>query len=184
MIKSENKATNIDEMLKISQESEDFSAKEEPSPDWDEKGGRVYELGFLLDPAIPEDKLDGEFSSVKKVVESNGGSFISEEWPKIKKLEYTIFKASHDGKKRYDTAYFSWIKFETTPLLVDKIYEEIKKNEKIIRFIIIKTVKKDTLAVIRKPVIRKKRKVIEKKEQDSGISKEELDKTIDELVIN
>ncbi|MBU3968957.1 30S ribosomal protein S6 [Patescibacteria group bacterium] len=175
MRKSENKLTEMDEILETNQEKD---------KNLDEKEGRVYELGFLLDPAISEDKLDEEFSLIKKVIENNKGSFISEEWPKIKKLEYTIFKASHDGKKRYDTAYFSWIKFETTPLLVDKIYEEIKKNEKIIRFIIIKTVKKDTLAVIRKPVIRKKRKVIEKKEQDSGISKEELDKTIDELVIN
>jgi len=175
MIKSENKVSDINEILEISQES---------SENFDEKDGRVYELGFLLDPTIPDDKLNGEFSSVKKIIESNKGSFISEEWPKIKKLEYTIFKASHDGKTKYNTAYFSWIKFETTPLLVDKIYEEIKKNGKIIRFIIIKTVKKDMLAIIRKPVIRKKKKVTEKKEQNSEISKEELDKTIDELVIN
>ncbi|MEK7182500.1 MAG: 30S ribosomal protein S6 [Patescibacteria group bacterium] len=175
MIKSENKLTEMNEILETSQEKNE---------NLDEKEGRVYELGFLLDPAIPEDKLDGEFSLIKKVIENNNSSFISEERPKIKKLEYTIFKASHDGKKIHNTAYFSWIKFETVPLLVDKIYEEIKKNEKIIRFIIIKTVKGDTLAVVRKPVIREKRKIAERKEQNSEISKEELDKTIDELVIN
>ncbi|TSD03004.1 MAG: Uncharacterized protein Athens071416_395 [Parcubacteria group bacterium Athens0714_16] len=174
MRKSENKLTEMDEILETSQEKDE---------NLDEKEGRVYELGFLLDPAISEDKLDEEFSLIKKVIENNKGSFISEEWPKTKKLEYTIFKASHEGKRVFDTAYFSWVKFETVPLLVDKIYEEIKKNEKVIRFIIIKTVKGDTLAVARKPVIREKRKVVEKKEQETEISKEELDKTIDELVI-
>lgn len=174
MTKKENKLTDMDEILGTSQENEN---------NLDGKEGRVYELGFLLDPAISEDKLGEEFSLIKKVIEKNKGSFISEEWPKVKKLEYTIFKASHEGKKVFDTAYFSWIKFETVPLLVDKIYEEIKKNEKVVRFIIIKTVKSDTLAVARKPMIREKRKPVEKKEQETEISKEELDKTIDELVI-
>ena len=94
MIKSENKLTEMNEILETSQEKNE---------NLDEKEGRVYELGFLLDPAIPEDKLDEEFSLIKKVIENNNSSFISEERPKIKKLEYTIFKATLTMVKKYIT---------------------------------------------------------------------------------
>jgi len=175
MKKGEKKRTDADEMLKDKDETGEL----------DQKENRVYELGFLLNPNISEDKIGVEFSSIKKIIEKNNSVFVSEEFPKIKKLEYTIFKASHGGKERHDSAYFSWIKFETAPSSIDKIFEEMKKEENVIRFLIIKTTKEDTMTIIRRPFVGvvEKRKIVNKKEE-TGVSKEELDKTIDELVIN
>jgi ribosomal protein S6 len=148
---------------------------------------RVYELGFLIDSAIGDEKIGEKFSSLKKIIEKNEGAFISEELPKIKKLEYTIFKSFHGKKERYDDAYFSWIKFEAIPASVDKIYEEFKKEDSVIRFIMVKTVKEDTVSI---PVNKRfsvssngKEKPIVRKEKSSGVSEAELDKTIDDLVI-
>lgn len=167
-------------------EKEQDIKKSDAEENQDNEQKRVYELGFLLSPDISEDKVGDKFSSIKKIIEKNSGVFISEEWPKIRGLEYTIYKSFHGKKEKYDNAYFSWIKFETDPLSVDEINEEIVKDQEVIRFLIVKTVKEDTLAITRKVSIGngERRKPSIKKEKGTEISKEELDKTIDELVIS
>ncbi|MFA5838777.1 MAG: 30S ribosomal protein S6 [Candidatus Paceibacterota bacterium] len=151
----------------------------------DNEQKRVYELGFLLNSNISEDKVVDKFSSIKKTLEKNECSLISEEWPKIKGLEYTMYKSFHGKKEKYDNAYFSWIKFEASPFSVDKINEEIIKDQDVIRFIIVKTVKENTLVITKKVSIgnNERRKQSVKREIGKEVSKEELDKTIDDLVI-
>jgi len=129
---------------------------------------------------------------IKDLLESNGAAFISEEFPKLRHLSYTMTKVVGAKHLKFDTAYFGWMKFEMAPESVLAIKKVLDLNDNIVRFIIIKTVRENTLAVAKAPVYHTEEKPIpgiddkdEKKEPavKTPISEAELDKTIDALVV-
>jgi len=153
---------------------------------------RIYELGYHIVSSIPEEKLPAEVTVIKDVLESNGAVFISEEFPKLRHLTYTMTKVIGARHLKFDTAYFGWMKFEMIPASVLAVKKILDLNESILRFIIIKTVRENTLAVAKPPSYRTEEKPIpgiddkgEKKEAPvkSPVSEAELDKTIDALVV-
>lgn len=150
---------------------------------------RVYELGFHVVPSIAEEKLPAEMTAIKDVLESNGGIAIAEDFPKLKHLTYKMTKVVGAKHLKFDTAYFGWVKFEMDPEAVGKVKTALLRNDNILRFIIIKTVRESTLAVIKPPTFRSDAKPIgtgeipKNKEIKSPVSEAELDKTIDALVV-
>ncbi len=145
----------------------------------DLKESTVYEISYLLDPSLEEEDLSSVISSVKESFESKGGIFVSEAWPKKMILSYKIL-VSKDGKKSdYDTAYFGWQKYEVASDKINEVKTDIEKNISIVRFMIIKTTRED-IAPFKPRAIRTEQKDAK---QPISISKEELDKTIEELVI-
>lgn len=146
----------------------------------------LYELGYLVLSTVKEDELEKETAQLKSVIERNGGLFIGEEgMPKIMKLAYTMIKIISNKKTRFDSAYFGWVKFEASAENVLKINEEVKKLDNILRFILIKTVRESKLMTQRRPMVAKPKKDTPKDEvkEEKPISKVEVDKAIDELVI-
>ncbi|OIO32639.1 MAG: hypothetical protein COZ49_00265 [Candidatus Yonathbacteria bacterium CG_4_10_14_3_um_filter_47_65] len=149
----------------------------------------IYEVGYHLIPSIAEEDVPAEASVLKDSIESAGGAILSDENPKSVRLAYAVDHAVNNVKNIYDSAYFGWIKFFVTPSGVSKIKGFIEDNHKVFRFIIIKTVREDTLA--KRPPLRMKKAGDEKKsvsgatpvENIPALSVEELDKTIEELVI-
>lgn len=142
---------------------------------------RIYEVGYLLMPQVPEENLAAEISKIRDVIESHGGSIITEEFPSLKTLAYTM-EVRFDAKiQRYDEGYFGWIKFELQPPAVEQFQLDLKKNPSLIRFMCIATVREDTL--LKKPIVGIRKP--SREETDHGvISEEELDQTIEELVID
>jgi len=158
----------------------------------DEGAKTVYEIGFLLVPSVSEEDVQVEISKIKDMVEKFESRFISEGIPQKKELEYTITLSRDGSKSNFDQAYFSWLKYELNPKDIAVIDESIKKLENIIRFLILKTT--EDLFV---PFVFEPKHVVEKTEtitktdslkrdtkEPISISKEELDKTIEELVID
>jgi ribosomal protein S6 len=146
----------------------------------------LYELGYLVLSTVKEEELEKETAQLKSVIEKNRGLFIGEEgMPKIMKLAYKMVKIIGNKKTRFDSAYFGWVKFEASADSVLKINEEVKKLENVLRFILIKTVRESKFMTQRRPMAIKSKKETPKDEvkEEKPISKVEVDKAIDELVI-
>ena len=152
---------------------------------------KVYELSFHILPSVAEESLAEEFGNLKDIIQSRGGTFFSDDFPRHVELAYEVTKTLANKKERFNQAYFGWIKFEIDPDKILEINNIVKLDEKILRFLIIKTVKENTMSA-KKPIIKigdmAKRKF--KKEGDfvseigveSPVNKEEIDKQIDALV--
>lgn len=145
--------------------------------------GNVYELGFLLVPEITEEKLPEAFGAIKEVVMKHGAVAISEEFPKQIALAYTIERSFKNKIERYNEAFFSWIKFELDAEKVKALDAELRLRGDVVRFLLVKTVRENTMSAKRPMGIR--RKTTGSKEKDPNapeMNKEEIDREIDALV--
>jgi ribosomal protein S6 len=152
---------------------------------------KVYELGFHIVPSVSMENVGVEFTKVKSILEKEGGTFITEEFPRIRPLAYKISKTVRAVKNTYDKAYFGWIKFQVPAEKIPEIKKAMDANDSVLRFIIIKTVKESTLFTPKPSYLRsdpskiaKRNKEEKEKAQTSPISEEDLDKTIEDLVIS
>ena len=164
---------------------------EEMEEDTADNEAKIYEIGFHILPSIAPEKLAAEVSAVKEVMEKKKSSFISEDFPKLKQLSYSIRKQVQGKYQKFNSAYFGWVKFETEPEMLLEIKKELDKNTNILRYLIIKTVRENTLASATqkallnkgegvRPPTREAKKEVEVK---APVSEAELDKTIEELIV-
>src|SRR3989338_4918182 len=150
---------------------------------------RIYELGYHIVSSMPEEKLSALVTAIKDILQTKNAIVISEDFPKLKHLAYTMTKVIGPKHLKFSNAYFGWIKFEMDPAALEIVKENFTRNENILRFIIMKTVRESTLASIRAPSYRSVETksipglgVVKKdKEVRSPISEAELDKTIEQL---
>lgn len=149
---------------------------------------RVYELGYLLIPTIPEENVLAVYGNLKALVTSFGGQLVSDEIPKKISLAYTMLKVHKNVRNKFDSAYFSWIKFEMNADKIEDLKKKLDLDPEIIRFLIIKTVKENTIAskrFIHKAPVRRTSPGIKKDGEGEPveINKEEIDKEIDAMVV-
>ncbi len=155
---------------------------------------RVYEASYLLLPFITEEDVPREVGRVKEHVSLSGGMIFSEEEPKLIKLAYPMVKVIANKNTKFDNAYFGWVKFEGEPESIAKIKKALENNENVLRFLILKTTKESIVArkpfpfaVKSKPIstpVPKEEAKPKATEAPQEINEVELDKTIDDLVIN
>ena len=149
---------------------------------------RVYEIGYLLAPTIPEEEMSAVYGSLKELVASFGGEIISDEMPKMIGLAYAMPKILKNIRHKFDMAYFGWMKFSMDPEKVLELKKKLDLDLNIIRFLTIKTVKENTIATKRfmhRDMAYRRPPVIKKKEEAENavpINKEEIDKEIDAMV--
>lgn len=142
---------------------------------------RIYELGYHLIPTLPEEKLSEAVLGVKSAIEGKKGVFISEDFPKMKALSYTLDRTTAGKREHFTHAYFGWVKFELPYEGLSSLREELQNNPLIMRLILVQTVRENTLATLRTPLIKK----TEEPKRDmpkQEVSQEELDKSIEKLV--
>jgi len=144
----------------------------------------IYELGYLLLPTIALENVSNEVDTLKEALKDLEAHFISDERPKLITLAYEMDKMIDNKRQRFTNAYFGWIKFELERGSLSKFKEALEQNKNILRFLIIKTVRENTLASRRVYVPRRKVLLKKTKEEPKGeINKEEVDKKIEELVV-
>ena len=148
---------------------------------------QVYELGFHIVPTIAEEKVANVFGDIKSLLEKNGAVFISEEYPKMRPLAYTMFKNEAGKNEKFNFAYFGWVKYELPKEATAEVKEKLEKNKEILRFLVIKTVRENTLyghKLARKDGEKAEAPVVGViPEEVVMASDEEIDKTIEELVV-
>ncbi|MCA9352974.1 30S ribosomal protein S6 [Patescibacteria group bacterium] len=106
---------------------------------------RVYELGYLLMPTVDEGNLGNERDALVALITKFKGIVISEGQPQLIDLAYDMSKMINNKRHNYSQAYFGWIKFDITPNVVEALTEEVETGKSIIRSIMIKTVRENTL---------------------------------------
>ncbi len=104
----------------------------------------VYELGFLVLPSIPEDKLPDVVDSIRKVVTKEGGAEIDAEMPFKQSLAYAMSKTIGASRYVLSDAYLGWIKFEAEKTAIPVIRAGLEKIEEILRFLLLKAPRKTT----------------------------------------
>ncbi len=150
---------------------------------------RVYELGYLLLPSIPEENIPTMYGNLKDLVNSFGGEAISDEIPRMISLAYTMSKVTANVRSKFNTAYFGWLKFSMNPEKVLELKKKLDLNTDVIRFLLLKTVKENTIAARRfvgRDAVRRPTSTTQKdgvgEEVVVPINKEEVDKEIDAMV--
>lgn len=101
---------------------------------------RVYELGFHLDPELPTEEVKKAYQEIKKFIEELG-TVVAEGEPEKIQLAYTISRQETAGRRDFDSAFFSWIAYEASPLNHDDILISANADKRIIRFIDLLTTK-------------------------------------------
>lgn len=101
---------------------------------------RVYELGFHLDPELPTEEVKKAYQAVRALIEEKGSVVVESEPEKIQ-LAYTISRQEVAGRRDFDSAYFSWIVYETSAESHAEILSAINAEKRIVRFMDLITTK-------------------------------------------
>ena len=150
-----------------------------------EKGeGKVYEVGYLIVPTVPEEKLAEEVVAIKSIIEKQGGTFISDDFPRRRVLAYEMPKVVEGKKHKFKEGFFGWVKFEVSSDSLSEIKKALETNDHVLRFLLINTVRENTLYFPKVSTMKKEDGSPEPTEEGKpAASAEEIDKSIDALVI-
>ena len=150
----------------------------------------VYEVSYLLLPSLAHEQVPAKAAALKEMLTSAGGAIISDENPVLIDLAYQITKVVQTVRHKATTGYFGWIKFEIAKEGIEAVKKNLDGNDEILRYIIIKTVRENTLLEGKMKLQKEDgvKKQIEDAEGDvpaveKEIIPEELDKSIDDLVV-
>jgi len=160
----------------------------------EKKLSRIYEVGYHLLPIIPEEDVAGIVTTIKDSIDKVGGQVASEDFPKMLELAYSMRKSISAKYQNFDSAYFGWVKFEGMADSVEVLKKDLDSNQNILRFIITNTVRENTMSSSKTFALKEKEKESRQIssssrhtkteiEEKAPISEEELDKTIEELVV-
>ncbi len=105
---------------------------------------RVYELGYHLVPTLSEEQVPVASAAVRGMIERISKDIIAEEAPVFIDLAYTIVKTVEHKNKRFDDAYFGWIKFEGEPAGIAELEDGLKKDDNVLRYLLTKTIRENT----------------------------------------
>lgn len=149
---------------------------------------KVYEVGYIIVPTVSPDHISKEVDLLHATITKNDGEIIAEEAPRLRPLAYEMLKVTGNERNKFDTGHFGWVKFYGTEDGIGEIKKALDVMDKVLRYIIVKTVAESTLYGHKiTPEKTKSDKLVErvvpKPEEKVEINEEELDKSIDKLVI-
>jgi len=153
----------------------------------DNKETQIYELGYHILPTVSEEDVAGEVSKIHSIISQSEGNIIGEGMPTMHQLSYEITKRIETKNLKFAKAYFGWIKFEVSQSEVAGIKNKIENLPNVLRLMIIKTIRESIAHTLRIPMFRKesnKEGIKKAPKEKVEISEEEIDKSIDELLVN
>lgn len=102
------------------------------------EGRAVYEIGYLILPSIPEDKLADVVNSIREVVTREGGVEVDAEAPFKYPLSYAMSKTIGASNYVVNDAYLGWIKFDLESAKALVVKTGVEKIEEVLRFLMLK----------------------------------------------
>lgn len=143
----------------------------------EERGGsRVYELGFHIDPELPHEEIKSVYQAIREHVASRG-VLVGEGEPYKVQLAYTLSKMNPSGRRDFNSAFFSWIAYETSIERHEEILAFANEQRHIIRFIDIITSKE---AVRHAEEVRDMRERLNQEEEEGrAVSDTDLDTALE-----
>ncbi len=95
----------------------------------------LYEVGCLISPLVPQEKVADEVALLRGAIEAAGGTLIEEGSYRMRSLAYPVLHISGGRRAEYDQAYFGAVKFRCAPEKVATIRASIMRIEHIMRFL-------------------------------------------------
>ncbi|HEV7121553.1 MAG TPA: 30S ribosomal protein S6 [Candidatus Paceibacterota bacterium] len=121
----------------------DTNPTEDAVLDTDHAELRVYELGFHLDPELPETEVKKSYQALRDLIASKG-TVIAEGEPTKIPLAYTISRTETGvGRRDFDTAFFCWIAYEADGASHQEVVSAASAEKRIVRFIDLRTTKEE-----------------------------------------
>ena len=181
------------EIIPTSKEAGTQSSDESQSVEAEEKSEEktIYEIGYHIVSSVSEEELPARVSAIKDVIKKESGVLIMEDAPSKISLAYPMSKMESGKRTVFESAYFGWLKFEVEQDNIGNIKQAFDENNDILRFLIIKTVREDTRAPRRTVMAQKTETLLRsqpivkltKKETPAPIVDDEIDRTIEKLVV-
>ncbi len=99
---------------------------------------RVYELGFHLDPELPQEEVKKAYQGIRDGIAA-AGTIIAEGEPVKMPLSYTISRMETTGRRDFTSAFFCWISYEADAAGHEKAAGMAREDSRIIRFLDIRS---------------------------------------------
>ena len=115
---------------------------------------RVYEISFIFDNKLDEGAALEKANAIKQSIATLGGSFIGDESPYLRELAYEMIRVVNNINVRFNEGYFGWIKFEMDADKVKELEKGVKLDEEVVRYLVVKTIRENTVYTKRAPVIK------------------------------
>lgn len=144
---------------------------------------RVYELGYLIMPTVDEGSLQEERDALVALITRSKGIVISEGQPELIDLAYPMSKIINNKRQSFTQGYFGWIKFDITPNIIEAFTHEVEAVETLIRTLVIKTVRENTLSSDQPFKLARSNKSIEDEEEEDfgGAELEDEEETTEKV---
>jgi ribosomal protein S6 len=143
---------------------------------------KIYEVGFHVIPALSEEGVAAQVAAVREAIASVHGTIIAEGAPKKIDLAYPMTKVAQNKRTTFTSAYFAWFKFEAEPKGAKEVASIVKANDDVLRFLLVKTVREDTMAP-RKLFMKKKEEDEVAPAEEVVVSEEEIDASLDKIIL-
>ena len=101
---------------------------------------RVYEHGINIDCELPTEEAKKVYQSVRAKI-ADVGTVVAEGEPQKIQLAYTISRGEQGGRRDFDSSFFAWIAYETNGAGHEKVAEVARNENRIFRFIDVRTTK-------------------------------------------
>lgn len=152
------------------------------------KEAKTYEIGYLLTPFLPTDKVEEVAEAMcKAIIEDLGGLSIFKTIPKMRALSYPVSKFISNKRSTFREAYFGAVKFQISPDKIRTIKELLDKDDNVIRFLTISIPKNSERVIMpvrtgvrTNPEVAKDSEAVAPKGEE--MSSEEIDKEIEGLL--
>ena len=89
-----------------------------------------YETVFILTPVLSDDQMKEAVAKFKKLLTDNGAEILNEEAWGLKKLAYQIQKKT--------SGFYNLFEFKAEPSLIKTLETAYRRDEKVIRYMIVK----------------------------------------------
>jgi len=99
---------------------------------------RVYELGFHIDPELPQEEVKKVYQGIREKAASVG-SVVAEGEPQKIPLAYTISRMETTGRRDFNSAFFAWVAYECEGAGHDDMLTFAKEHKALVRFIDVRT---------------------------------------------
>jgi ribosomal protein S6 len=160
----------------------------ENSTELETKEAKTYELGYLLTPFLPLEKVEETVDAMyKSLITDLGGEIVIKHLPKMRTLAYPVAKIISNKKSLYQEAYFSAVKFQLSPDRIRTQQEMLEKDGNVLRFLVVNIPKRAERVVVPRSstLLRRPRPVTpaeEKADKGPEMTSEQIDKEIEGLL--
>lgn len=101
---------------------------------------RVYELGFHIDPELSDSDAKKMYQTIRDIAGSKG-SIVAEGAPQKIQLAYTVSRTEQSVRQDFDASFFCWFAYEVDGAGHDAVITAVKAENRIFRFIDLRTTK-------------------------------------------